>query len=62
MGAGVFRNFLISEFAQFLLEISKFLMRNTSIIWETYFVKQEYFSFFGHDILEFHALFYNSII
>jgi methionyl-tRNA synthetase len=28
-----------------------------------YFVKQEYFSFFlGYDILEFHALFYNSII
>jgi hypothetical protein len=46
MGASVFRKFshdftlvkLISVFAQFLLEIAEFiLIRNTSIVWETYF-------------------------
>jgi hypothetical protein len=37
---------LISAFAQFLLEIAEFiLIRNTSIVWEKYFVKQEYFNF-----------------
>jgi hypothetical protein len=46
MGAGIFRKFsydftlvkLISAFAQFLLEIAEFiLIRNTSIVGETYF-------------------------